>query len=149
MLLRCRGRVNLSPNVPERLLPFGGGGAKHLHVPRVELAHVRPQAEVVGPHEGAVGALFLLSAQLVEGMIVSTCRNIRGFPLLVVIRVGYHFRATVYFYCLGEQRPLWTHFEVVLEVLHGPGHVEAGRAHHVAAAPLHLGAISLVTRVLS
>ena len=56
----------------------------------MELAHVGPQVEAVGPHERAVGTLFLLSAKLVVGTVV-VGRRIhirRGFPLLVIIRVG-------------------------------------------------------------
>ena len=134
--LRCCGRIS-HPNVPEGLFPFGGI--------RVELGQVGPQAEVVGPHEGAVGTLPLLSAQLVEGIRIPW-----RFPLLIV-RL-YQFRVIVAAIALlGEKRPLWTDFEVVLEVLHGGGHVEAGRAHHIAAAaPLHLGVgFAALSRVLS
>ena len=104
-----------------------------------------PQAEVVGPHEGAVGTLPLLPAQLVEGI-----RILGRFPLLTVrlYQFGVIVAAIV---PLGEQRPFRADFEVVLEVLHGGGHVEAGRAHHIAAAaPLHLGVgFASLARVLS
>ena len=105
-------------NSPEMRFLFGG----------VIFVHVRPQAYAVLPHEGAVATLRRpLSQELVKGPFI-----VGNFSLIV--RVVDHFRLVA---AVGEERPLGATLEVVLQVHHRPGHVEAGSANH-AAVSLHI-----------